>query len=157
MNRRIEHWRDKEAPKPNSLVPASNLLVVDEIGNILLQCRRDTDQWAFPGGKQDFGETPTQCAVRECQEETGILARITGFLGVYSDPQHLVEYTSNGKVRQEYEVTLIGAPIRGQPTINDEASDVRWVAEQDLDELNIHPTMRRQIDDYLNQRFPVID
>ena len=157
MNRRIEHWHSTSAPPPNSLVPASNLLVVDEAGRILLQRRRDTGQWALPGGKQDFGETPSQCAVRECKEETGITARVTGFLGVYSDPAHLVEYTSNGEVRQEFEVTLIGEPLGGELTENDEASDVRWASATDLDAMDIHPTMRRQIDDYLNGRHPVVD
>lgn len=156
VHRRIEHWNNPDAPAPNSLVPASNLLVVDG-DRVLLQRRRDTDQWALPGGKQDLGETPSQCAVRECQEETGVLARTTGLLGVYSDPAHLVEYTSDGEVRQEYEVTLIGEPVSGQPTINEEASDVRWVAFADLDTLDIHPTMRRQIDDYLSGRYPVCD
>ena len=65
MNRRIEYWHDDQAPRPNSLVPASNLLVANDSGQILLQRRRDTGQWALPGGKQDIGETPSQCAVRE--------------------------------------------------------------------------------------------
>jgi 8-oxo-dGTP pyrophosphatase MutT (NUDIX family) len=131
--------------------------VIDESGCILLQRRRDTGQWALPGGKQDFGETPSQCALRECAEETGIVARVTGFLGVYSDPEHLVEYTSNGEVRQEFEVTLIGEPLGGEPTENDEASDVRWISPTDLDAMDIHPTMRRQLDDYISGRYPVVD
>ena len=157
MNTRIEHWHNADAPAANSLVPASNLLVVDDGGAILLQRRRDTGQWALPGGKQDLGETPSQCAVRECLEETGILAEITSLLGVYSDPAHLVEYTSDGEVRQEYEVTFLGRPVSGSPTVNDEASDVRWVAPDQLPEYNIHETMRRQIDDYLGNRYPIAD
>src|SRR5580704_10876868 len=76
---RTEYYYDPHAPKANSLIPASNLLVVDERSAILLQRRRDTGQWALPGGAQDIGETAAQCAVRECLEETGILADITGF------------------------------------------------------------------------------
>ena len=157
MNRRIEYWHDENAPRPNSLVPASNLLVVNDLGQILLQRRRDTGQWALPGGKQDFGETPSQCAIRECEEETGVRAKITGFLGIYSDPAHIVEYTSNGEVRQEYEVTLIGEPVSGQPAANDEASEVSWVSPTELDQLDIHPTMRRQLRDYLSGQYPRID
>ena len=157
MHRRIEHWHNNNAPKPNSLVPASNMLVVNPTGELLLQRRRDTDQWALPGGKQELGETPSQCAVRECEEETGVLARVTGLLGVYSDPKHLVEYTSDGEIRQEFEITLIGEPVSGAPASNDEASDVRWISPAHLDSYDIHPTMRRQIDDYLNNRYPVVD
>lgn len=157
MNRRIEHWHSPNAPRPNSLVPACNMLVVNLQGQILLQQRRDTDQWALPGGKQDLGETPSQCAIRECKEETGVLAEIVGLLGVYSDPAHLVEYTSDGEVRQEYEVTLIGRPIDGAPSATAEASASRWVNPADLDSLDIHPTMRRQIDHYLSGDYPVVD
>jgi hypothetical protein len=68
-----------------------------------------------------------------------------------------VEYTSNGEIRQEFEVTLIGEPIGGEPAANDEASDVRWAAPAELDGLDIHPTMRRQLDDYINGSYPTID
>jgi 8-oxo-dGTP pyrophosphatase MutT (NUDIX family) len=54
---RREHWHDPEAPAPNSLVPASGVLAVNERGEILLQRRRDTGQWALPMGKQALGET----------------------------------------------------------------------------------------------------
>lgn len=157
MNRRIEHWHNPAAPAPNSLVPASNLLVVDESGQILLQRRRDTGQWALPGGKQELGETPSQCAVRECEEETGVKAEVVGLLGVYSDPAHLVEYTSDGEVRQEYEVTFIGRPVGGAPAANDEASDVHWVSPADLPRYDVHETQLRQINDYLVERYPVAD
>ncbi|MFJ6938530.1 NUDIX domain-containing protein [Streptomyces sp. NPDC101132] len=30
-------------------------------------------QWQWPGGNMDPGETPWECAVRECLEETGIV------------------------------------------------------------------------------------
>ena len=153
---RKEHYNDPDAPTPNSLVPASNMLVVDEEGHILLQRRRDTGQWALPGGAQDFGETPAQCAIRECREETGITAEITGFLGIYSDPLHIVAYT-DGEVRQEFEITLIGKPVSGAPTENEEASEVAWFAPTELDGLDMHPTMRRQIDHYLTGKYPHID
>jgi 8-oxo-dGTP pyrophosphatase MutT (NUDIX family) len=32
-------------------------------------------------GKMKLGETPTQCAVRETCEETGVLTEVTGLLG----------------------------------------------------------------------------
>lgn len=133
------------------------MLVINERGEILLQRRRDTGQWALPGGKQELGETPSQCAIRECEEETGVLAKVTGLLGVYSDPAHLVEYTSNGEVRQEFEITLTGEPVAGVPTSNDEAFEAGWFAPGELGNMDIHPTMRRQVNDYLNRRYPVVD
>lgn len=154
---RTEYWYDAAAPKPNSLIPACNMLVArPEDGAILLQRRRDTGQWALPGGAMDIGESPAQCAIRECKEETGIDAEPTGLLGVYSPPEHVVAY-SDGEVRQAYEVTVIGRPVGGKPTINDEADGVRWVLPAHLDSLDIHPSMRRQIGHYLDGTYPHVD
>ncbi|MFF4198454.1 NUDIX hydrolase [Nonomuraea sp. NPDC001831] len=153
---RVEYWNDPDAPKANSLVPACGTVTVDEAGRILMQRRRDTGQWALPMGKMEIGETPSQCAVRETEEETGVRVEPTGFLGVYSDPGHIVAYT-DGEVRQEYEVMLIARPVGGRPEANDEASDVRWVEPGELHTLDIHPTQWRQLNDYLQQRNPHID
>ena len=146
---RVEYWNDPAAPKPNSLVPACGILAVDDLGRVLLQRRRDTGQWAIPMGKQELGETPSQCAIRETQEETGVLTEITGILGVYSDPGHIVAYT-DGEIRQEWELILLGRPVSGSPAVNDEASDVRWVTVGDLESLDIHPTQWRQLRDWLD-------
>jgi len=107
-------------------------------------------------GKMEIGETPTECAVRETEEETGIRVEPTGILGIYSDPSHIVAYT-DGEVRQEYEVMLTGRPLSGEPTVNDEASDVRWVAPDSLGGLDIHPTQWRQLNDYLGGSYPHVD
>jgi 8-oxo-dGTP pyrophosphatase MutT (NUDIX family) len=153
---RTEYWNDPQAPKPNSLVPACGVLATDDKGRILLQRRRDTGQWAIPMGKMELGETPSQCAIRETREETGVLTEIIGILGIYSDPGHIVAYT-DGEIRQEYEVILLGRPVSGTPTANDEASDVAWIAPDDLAVFDIHPTQWRQLRDYLDGSWPHLD
>lgn len=152
---RTDFFHDPRAPKANSLVPAAGILAVDDTGRLLLQRRRDTGQWAIPMGKMELGETPTQCAVRETFEETGVRVEPLGLLGIYSDPAYIVAYddhtdpTVYGEVRQEFEITLHGRPLDGTPTANDEASDVRWFTPAELDALDIHPRMRQQLADYL--------
>src|SRR5262245_6122646 len=153
---RIEYWHDPSAPQANSLVPACGVLAVNEHGEILLQRRRDTGQWALPMGKQEIDETVTECAIRETKEETGVDVEITGIVGIFSDPAHLAAY-SDGEIRQEYEVTLLGRPVGGAPGANEEASEVRWVPPAHLDALDIHPTMRRQLAHYLSGTFPHVD
>jgi 8-oxo-dGTP pyrophosphatase MutT (NUDIX family) len=154
---RTEYWNDPNAPKPNSLVPAAGILAADDEGRLLLQRRRDTGQWAIPMGKQELGETVTQCAIRETAEETGITTIVTGLLGIYSDPGHIVYYDSDGETRQEYEIIFTGRPESGTPAVNDEASDVRWVAPGDLAALDIHPTQRRQLAHWLDGTYPHFD
>jgi 8-oxo-dGTP pyrophosphatase MutT (NUDIX family) len=153
---RIEYWNDARGPVPNSLVPACGVLAVDDHGRMLLQRRRDTGQWALPMGKMELGETPSQCAIRETREETGVLVQVTGLLGVFSDPAHIVAY-GDGEIRQEFEVILLAVPVEGDPTVNVEASDVRWVAPEDMRRLDIHPTQWRQLGHYLNQTYPHVD
>ena len=153
---RTEYWHDPHAPTPNSLVPACGLLAVDQDGRLLLQRRRDTGQWAIPMGKMEIGETPSQCAVRETREETGVLTEVTGILGVYSDPGHVVAY-HDGEIRQQYEVILLGRPVSGEPTANEEASDVGWFAVGELAALDIHPSQWRQLNDYLSGSRPHVD
>ncbi len=85
-----------------------------------------------------------------------MLVRVTGLLGVFSDPAHIVAY-GDGEIRQEYEVILLAEPVGGDPAVNDEASDVRWIAPADLGELDIHPTQRRQLNHYLNAAYPHVD
>lgn len=38
--------------------------------------------------------------MRETQEETGITCEITGLVGIYTNPRHVILYTSNDEVRQ---------------------------------------------------------
>src|SRR5262245_65946992 len=113
---RAEYWHDAHAPAPNSLVPACGVLAVDDHGRVLLQRRRDTGQWALPMGKMELGETPTQCAIRETREETGVLVQVTGLLGVFSDPAPIVAY-GDGEIRQEYAVILLDATVEVGPTV----------------------------------------
>ena len=153
---RVEYLNDPAAPKPNSLVPAAGVLAIDDAGRVLLQRRRDTGQWAIPMGKQELGETVAQCAVRETAEETGVTVEVTGLLGIYSDPGHIVAYT-DGEVRQEYEIILLGRPVSGQPAANDEASAAGWFTVAELDGLDIHPTQWRQLRDWIDGTSPRID
>ena len=156
MGSRVEYWNEPGAPAPNTLVPACGVLAVNEQGYLLLQRRRDTGHWALPMGKMELGETPSECAVRETWEETGIVVEVTGLLGVFSDPGHIVAY-GDGEIRQEYEVILLARPVSGKPAANDEASEVGWVAPGDLQNLDIHPTQWRQLNQHLNRTYPHVD
>jgi 8-oxo-dGTP diphosphatase len=56
-------------------------------GILLIERRNAPFGWALPGGFIDYGESAEQAAIREAQEETGLSVRLTGLLGVYSDPE----------------------------------------------------------------------
>ncbi|WUH96834.1 NUDIX domain-containing protein [Spirillospora sp. NBC_00431] len=157
MARRIDYYDDPNAPAANSLVPSVNVVVANDNNEILLIRRTDNDNWAVPGGAIDLGESVAQAAIRETNEETGIDCEITGIVGIYSDPKHVIHYTSNDEVRQEFSILLTGRPVGGKPTPSDESREVHWVALGDIEGLRMDRSMRLRIAHYLEKRnTPVI-
>ncbi len=148
---RTEHLNDPNAPAPNSIVAAVTAVVANKAGEILLQRRTDNNLWALPGGAMDFGESMGQTVVREVKEETGIDVEPTGIVGIYTNPNHLVEF-SDGEVRQQFSICFTTKLLGGEIATSSESSDVRWVSPGELDELPIHESMRLRIDHYLEHR-----
>jgi ADP-ribose pyrophosphatase YjhB (NUDIX family) len=151
VNRKIDYHDDPAAPEPNSLVPAVSVVVVAADGAILLIRRTDNENWALPGGAMELSESVSQAAVRETREETGIDCAVTGLAGIYSDPRHVIHYTSNDEVRREFSIVLTARPVAGQPTPSAESREVRWVQPADLAAYAMDRAMRRRIDDYLSR------
>ena len=124
------------------------------ISKLLTQlCRRsDNDNWAVPGGAIELGESMVQAAVRETREETGIECEITGLVGIYTDPKHVLLYTSNGEVRQEFSIVLTARATGGEPMRSEESSEVRWVPRVELGGYSMDRSMRLRIGHYLEGR-----
>ena len=95
---RTDHYHDPDAPAANSVVPSTTAVVTDEHDRIVLIRRRDNDLWALPGGGMELGESIVDTAVREVKEETGLDVEVTGLIGVYTNPHHVMAYT-DGEVR----------------------------------------------------------
>lgn len=134
------------------MVPSVNVVVSNDDGEVLLIRRTDNQNWAVPGGAIDLGESMVQAAVRETKEESGIDCSVTGLVGVYTDPKHVILYTSNGEVRQEFSILLTARATGGAPTPSDESSEVRWVTRADLDGYAMDRSMRLRIGHYLEGR-----
>jgi 8-oxo-dGTP pyrophosphatase MutT (NUDIX family) len=147
--RRIDYHDDPNAPRANSMVPSVNVVVVNDAGEILLIRRSDNDNWALPGGAIDIGESLVQAAVRETKEETGIGCEITGLVGIYTDPGHIILYTSNGEARQEFSIVLRARELSGNPTPSDESTEVRWVPPTEAESYTMDRSMRLRIRHYM--------
>jgi 8-oxo-dGTP pyrophosphatase MutT (NUDIX family) len=146
---RIDYLDDPNAPAPNSLVPSVNVVVTDDAGRILLIQRTDNGNWALPGGAMDLGETIVHAGEREVLEETGIRCEVTGIVGIYTNPDHVIEYTSDGEVRQEFSVVFTARWTEGEPTPSSESSQVAWVEPRALQGYAMHPSMKQRVDHYL--------
>ena len=103
-------------------VPAAGVVLVEN-GRVLLVKRRwdpRAGAWCLPAGFMEAGETPEQTAVRELEEETGVIAQLTGLFGVYAgfdDPRVravLILYT--------------GVATGGTQRAGDDAIELQWYA-----------------------------
>ncbi|ASU80428.1 NUDIX domain-containing protein [Actinopolyspora erythraea] len=148
-----DYYGDPQAPAANSLVVAVAVAVVvrDDSGRVLLIERTDNDLWALPGGAQDIGETTRQAALREVAEETGLTVEITGIVGIYSDPRHVIAY-DDGEVRQEFSIVFAARPAAGRLRPSSESRRVHWIQPEKLDSLTMHPTMRMRIEHAFQER-----
>lgn len=148
---RTEFYDDPSAPKPTRIVPAASAVVTDQDGRILLQRRADSGLYALPGGMMDLGESLPQTAVREVREESGLDVEITGLVGTYTDPLHVIAY-SDGEVRQQFNICFAARVIGGNLRISDESTDLRFVAPEDIAALPMHHTQKLRIDHFLEKR-----
>ena len=156
MSRRIDYYDDPAAPEPNSVVPAAVAVVARDDGAVLLIRRTDNGNWALPGGAIEMNESVADAAVRETLEETGVRVEVTGLLGIYSDPGHVIHFTSNDEVRREFSVVLTARPVSGEPATSTESSEVRWVPPGDLGSYTMGRAMRKRVDDYLRGGGPFV-
>lgn len=103
------------------------------------------------------GESLSATAVRETLEETGISVQLTDVAGIYSDPRHVIHYTSDDEVRQEFTVVYRAAYVSGEPTPSSETTEVAWVPVAAIPDLPMDRSQRMRIQWALGQDQTWID
>jgi ADP-ribose pyrophosphatase YjhB (NUDIX family) len=152
---RRDFINDPDAPPANSVVPSVTAVVVNEDGNLLLIHKTDNDLWALPGGGHEIGESISDTVVREVFEETGYKVEVIDIVGTYTDPSHVMAY-DDGEVRQQFSICFRARVVGGELRTSNESKEVRWVKPDDLDQLEMHPSMRLRIRHGLNGGAPYI-
>lgn len=89
--------------------------------------------WGFPGGARDSHETLGQAALRELHEELQVGPD-------HLDILHERMWTDHGD--WSYHTVIARARAELDWVSNDEAIEVRWVAIQDVADLDLHPGVR---------------
>jgi 8-oxo-dGTP diphosphatase len=90
----------------------------DEVLFGLRRGAHGADTWSFPGGHLDDGETPEECAVRELEEETGLVALNPRCVAVTEDvfPEGL-----------RYRTTFVRVDsVRGEPALREPDACAKW-------------------------------
>jgi 8-oxo-dGTP diphosphatase len=101
--------------------------VVTRDGKVALVHRPRYDDWSFPKGKMDRGETWEECALREIEEEIGLRCR----LGDELSPAFYRDNKGRAKVVRYW----LMEPIDGEFVATDEVDEVRWVTPAEAEDL----------------------
>ena len=109
---------------------AIGAIVGNDDGEMLLVQRRESGVWLYPTGWADVGYSPSEVAVKEVSEETGIECEPVRLLSVI-DGQRM-GFSRFGMYMLLFHCRATGGVLSGHPL---ETSDVGWFAEGRLPEL----------------------
>ncbi len=128
-------------------IEASGGLVQNSAGDVLLMYRRGS--WDLPKGKVDDGETLEQAAIREVQEETGLIEIELGeriffpsFLNKATYHTYPYRRQQAMKISYWYRMNYLGndTPV---PQTEEDIEKIKWVKVEDLSNYynNMYPSI----------------
>jgi ADP-ribose pyrophosphatase YjhB (NUDIX family) len=92
--------------------------------------------FSLPGGVVEVGETLHEAVKREVMEETGITMEPVALAGF----RETIVRDADGRIERHFVILPFAARwIAGEPKLNDELSEARWVRPAELAELPTTP------------------
>jgi 8-oxo-dGTP diphosphatase len=121
-------------PSPEAYDVAAAGGVISRGDQVAVVHRPKYDDWTLPKGKLNPGESFEEAALREVEEETGLVCELGDELDstTYED--------RNGKIKmvRYWEMT----PVGGEFAPNDEVDELRWLPREEARELLSYPRDR---------------
>ncbi len=113
---------------PDRVVLTVDAVIADREGRVLVM-ERGTEPfrgtWVLPGGYVDPGETVEQACIREVREELGLEVKLTGLIGIYSEPGR----DPRGSV---VSIAYRAEVVDGTLTVTAEARAHRWLEPDEV-------------------------
>lgn len=121
------------------LTAGVGLFIFNKNKQVLMQLRTDYNQWGFPGGSMELGESFEETAQRELKEETNLDIVESKMIRVLSGKDTYREYPNGDKL---YDITAIFVikKYSGNLEINDdESKKLEWFSIDNLPQnITIH-------------------
>ena len=114
------------------LTAGVGLFVFNDQDKVLMQLRTDYNQWGFPGGSMELGESFEETAMRELKEETNLDIKEMKLIKVLSGKDTYREYPNGDKL---YDITALFVITKydGELRVNDdESKKFGWFSINDL-------------------------
>ena len=117
---------------------------------VLLRSPEKLGYWHLVAGGVEWGEEPTAAAVRELEEETGLVAEPWALAGpldydLSGDPESVRKRFPPGTLRIVVRAFVAEAPPGWEPALDEEHVDHRWLDADGAVELLHYPEPREAV------------
>lgn len=86
--------------------------------------------YTLPGGTVELGEALTDAVIREVREETALTIEPVAPAG----HREVIARDSEGRIKRHFVILCFAARwLAGEPVLNDELDDARWIDPSELD------------------------
>lgn len=113
--------------------------VIKENGKYLVCRGKGRENWFFPGGHIDEGESAPEALVREIKEELGEDSEVTRFIGA-SENKFSIQGEETHEINLVFEVTLLGD---GDRISKEDHLEFAWLTPAELRDAIVFPTTLR--------------
>jgi 8-oxo-dGTP diphosphatase len=102
-------------------------------GKVLVVRRARTpalNLYTLPGGAVELGESLAEAIAREVREETSLLIEAVALAG----HREVITRDAQGRIERHFVILCFAARwLAGEPVLNDELDDARWIEPSELD------------------------
>ena len=133
------------------IIAGAAVLIFNEENCLLMQHRKDNQQWGLIGGSMEIGESLAETARREVLEETGLELEELNWFDLFSGKE-VIYKLPHGDVVVNVIAVYISSQFKGQLQVNKaEGLELRFFKLNELPK-NISPPDKPVIEKYLGDR-----
>jgi mutator protein MutT len=118
-------------------------VLIYENGRIVVvkrEAQPDEGLWSIPGGIAELGELAADAAVREVQEETGLVVEVVKVLGVVDK----IVKDIDSRIKYHFVIIYYLAKYKGgELEALDDAIEAKWIKVEEISQYQLSPTLKK--------------